>query len=192
MNELRLYFTFEPGKILGNRMGVRLTVDQPAAHQIQLLLRQDSGEVAQFLLFVFVIAGALFLLTPQVRSSPAPLLGLVGAAVAWCAVARSARECYLFDRAARTVRLERVSLLGRSDELLSIQEVAAVQQALRGPDDDRLVLELVTGRGEVQLRLPRRFTTLGLADQSRVGRLVADHLGLALRLAPDSSAAAGG
>src|SRR4030095_12431973 len=68
-------------------MGARVTIDQPAPHQIQLVLRQDSAEVARFMLFVLVITGALLLLVPQARSSPGPLLGLVGAAVGWCVVA---------------------------------------------------------------------------------------------------------
>ena len=97
----------------------------------------------------------------------------------------SAREVYLFDRAARAVRVQRVSLLGRSEELLSVEEVITVQQAVRGPDDNRLVLELVTRRGEVRLRLPRRLTTLGAAEQDSVGRLIAGHLGVPLRLALD-------
>src|SRR5687768_4717893 len=101
-------------------MGAQISIEQPAPHQIQLVLRQDSGEVARFMVFVLVIAGALFLVMPQARSEPALLLGLVGVAVAWCVVAASARELYLFDRSARTVRVRRVSLLGRSDELLSI------------------------------------------------------------------------
>ena len=95
----------------------------------------------------------------------------------------SAREVYLFDRAARAVRVQRVSLLGRSEELLSVEEVITVQEAVRGPDDNRLVLELVTRRGEV--RLPRRLTTLGAAEQDSVGRLIAGHLGVPLRLVLD-------
>ena len=166
-------------------MGARVTIDQPAPHQIQLVLRQDSAEVARFMLFVLVITGALLLLVPQARSSPVPLLGLVGAAVGWCVVAGSAREVYLFDRAARAVRVQLVSLLGRSEELLSVEEVITVQQGVRGPDDNRLVLELVTRRGEVRLRLPRRLTTLGAAEQDSVGRLIAGHLGVPLGLVLD-------
>jgi hypothetical protein len=56
-------------------MGARVTIDQPAPHQIQLVLRQDSAEVARFMLFVLVITGALLLLVPQARSSPVPCLG---------------------------------------------------------------------------------------------------------------------
>jgi hypothetical protein len=167
-------------------MAARISIDQPASHQMQLLLRQDSGEIVRFLLFVLLIAGALFVLIPQVRSSPAPLLGLVGVAIAWGAIAASASECYLFDRTARTVHIERLSLLGRTEKLVSIQRAVAVQQVVRGPDDNRLVLELITGWGEMQLRLPRRLTTLEPGEERRVGRLVADHLGLPLLMSEAS------
>ena len=130
-------------------MSAGVAIDQPTPHQIQLLLRQDSAEVTRFMLFILVIVVAFFLLMPQARSSSMPLLGLVGAAVGWCAVASSAREIYLFDRAARTVCVQRISLLGRFEEFFSVEEVVAVQQAVRGPDDNRLVLELVTEFGEV-------------------------------------------
>src|SRR5215813_11527946 len=73
-------------------MSAGVAIDQPTPHQIQFLLWQDSAEVPRFMLFVLVIAVAFFLLMPQARSSPMPLLGLVGAAVGWCAVAGSARE----------------------------------------------------------------------------------------------------
>jgi len=168
-------------------MSAAVAIDQPAPHQIQLLLRQDSAEVTRFMLFVLIIALAFFLLMPQACSSPVPLLGLVGAAVGWCAIAGSAREVYLFDRAARTVRVQRISLLMRFEEFLSVQEVVAVQQAVRGPDDNRLVLELVTELGELRLRLPHRINTLGAADQDSVGRLIAGHLGIRLRPAPNQS-----
>src|SRR5215510_11705728 len=110
-------------------MSAGVAIDQPTPHQIQFLLWQDSAEVPRFMLFVLVIAVAFFLLMPQARSSPMPLLGLVGAAVGWCAVAGSAREVYLFDHAARTVRVQRISLLGRFEEFFSVEEVVAVQQA---------------------------------------------------------------
>jgi hypothetical protein len=97
-------------------MSAGVAIDQPAPHQIQLRLRQDLAEVTRFMLFVMVIAVAFFLLMPQARSSPVPILGLVGAAVGWCAIAGSAREVYLFDRAARTVRVQRISLLGCFEE----------------------------------------------------------------------------
>jgi hypothetical protein len=63
-----------------------------------LVLRQDWAELTRFLLFILVVAGAIFLLMPEARSQPAPLLILVGAAVAWCVVAGTAEERYLFDR----------------------------------------------------------------------------------------------
>jgi hypothetical protein len=158
-----------------------MTVDQPAPHEVRLVLRQDWGEVTRFMLFVLVLGGALFLIMPEARTAPAPLLGLVGAAIAWCAVAVTAEERYLFDRADRTVRVRRVSLLGRSEEGRSLAEVCAVQQAVSGPDDNRRVLELVTEDGQVRLRLPRRFNTLSALDHDTVGRLIAKHLGLPLR-----------
>jgi hypothetical protein len=113
-------------------MSAWITIDHPAPHQLRLVLRQAWGEVTRFLFFVLLLAGALLLLVPQARTTPAPLLGLVGTAIAWCAIAGSARECYLFDRAARTVHIQRGSLLGRSDKLASLKEVGVVQQAERG------------------------------------------------------------
>ena len=41
--------------------------------------------------------------------APAPLLALIGAAVTWGAVARTAHDGYLLDRAARTIHVRRVS-----------------------------------------------------------------------------------
>jgi hypothetical protein len=167
-------------KKLALGMGARIIIEQPTSDQLQLLLRQDFGEVMRFLFFVLFTAGALFVLIPQVRSWPAPLLGLLGGGIAWGAIAASASECYLFDRTARTLRIERLSLLGRTEQLISIQRAVAVQQVVRGPQDNRLVLELITGWGEMQLRLPHRLITLEPGEQLRVGRLIADHLGLPL------------
>ncbi len=159
-------------------MGVRISIDQPMPHQIQLQLRQDSGELVRFVVFVLAVIVALLLLMPQARTSPAPYAGVLAVALGWCLVAATAREAYLFDRMAETVSVQRSSLLWTSGKLLSVTDVAAVQEALSGPDNNRLVLELVTDRGKVLLRLPRRLTTLDRTDRSEVGRLLADHLGV--------------
>jgi hypothetical protein len=170
--------------VMDDPMSASITIDHPAPHQLRLVLRQGSGEVTRFLFFVLLIAGALLLLVPQARTTPAPLLGLVGVAIAWCAVSSSAHESYLFDPTARTAHVQRSSALWRSNELVSLEAVRAVQLAVRGPDDNRRVVELVTHDGRVQLRLPRRLNTLSASDHADVGRLIADHLDVSFRRAP--------
>lgn len=164
-------------------MGSLASIHQPTPNQVQLRLRQNSVELVRFVVFVLSVVGALLLLMPRARTSPASYLGAVGVAFGWSLIAATAREAYLFDRMAQTVSVRRSLLFWTSGKLLSMTEVAAVQEALSGPDNNRLVLELVTDRGKVLLRIPRRLTTLDRTDRSTVGRLIAVHLGVPFRSA---------
>lgn len=162
-------------------MSTRVATDRPRKNQLRAVLRQGRGEVATFIFFVLAIIGALLLFVPQASSVSTPLLALGGVAVAWCLLALSATESYVFDSEARTVTVQRAWMLGKSRLLLSIPSVLAVHQVVRGVDDDRHLLELVDHTDEVRLQLPRRFNTLGASEQESLGRQIADHLGIQLR-----------
>jgi len=162
-------------------MSTRVATDRPRKTQLRVVLRQGRGEVATFIFVVFAIIGALLLFVPQANHVSTPLLALVGVAVAWCVLALSATESYLFDSEARTVTVQRAWLLGNSRLVLAIPSVVAVRPVVGGVDDDRRLLELVAHTDEVRLQLPRRFNTLGASEQENLGRQIADHLGIPLR-----------
>jgi len=162
-------------------MSTRVATDRPRKNQLRVVLRQAHGEVATFIFFVLAIIGALLLFVPQPSHLSAPLLALAGVAVAWSALTLTASETYLFDSEARTVSVHRAWLLGNVRQVLAIPSVQAVQQVVRGVDDDRRQLELVAESDKVRLRLPRRFNTLGASVHENLGRQIADHLGITLR-----------
>jgi hypothetical protein len=140
-----------------------------------------------FVVFVAGVAAALYVLMPAARARPAPLVGVVTLALGWAGVARRAREEYLVDQPARTLTARRVGLLGllgllgRREEQMGTHEISAVRLDRRGPDNDRLVVELVGIDRRVRLRLPRRVNTLTAHDQSTIARLLAEQLGVPLQ-----------
>jgi len=81
-------------------MGARISVDHLASGELHIALRQDEPEVIRFALFVALIVGALYALTPATRTSPGWLLALLVLASAWSAIALTAREVYTIDATA--------------------------------------------------------------------------------------------
>lgn len=135
----------------------------------------------RFGVFVLVILAALYVLIPEARTAPGWLVALLALTSGWSVVALAAREVYLFDEAAGTIDVLRSSLLSRPRQRLGAADVAAVRIVTGGPDNDRLLVELVAAAGKLRLRMPRRLTTLSAAGQSEIGRLIAEQLGVPLR-----------
>jgi hypothetical protein len=159
-------------------MSALVTLDRSTAGQIRIVLRESKGGGVGFLVFVGIVAVGLYLLMPAARNAPGPLVGLLAVAVGWAGFAMSAREEYIVDRDSRTVRARYWSLLGLREDQVKGEEIAAVRLGIGGPDDDRLLVELLEARGKVRLRLPRRVNTFSSSDQKTVGRLLAESLSL--------------
>jgi hypothetical protein len=162
-------------------LSAEVTIDRLATGQVRIAMREGWGGIAWFVLFVVCVAVALFALMPQARAQPGWLIGVVAAALAWAGIARHGREEYLVDRQTRSVTARRSGLLDRREDQVSGQEISAVRLARSGPDDDRLVVELLANQRVVRLRLPRRINTLTASDQASIGRLLAEHLDVPLQ-----------
>jgi hypothetical protein len=162
-------------------MSARVTIDRVTPDQARITVREGSGGVVTFVLFVTGIAVVLSWLIPAARTSPGPLLLLVTIALAWSGIALSAREVYVVDRGTRTVAARYSWLFGHREDRLTAGEIAAVRLGIGGPDDDRRLVELLGATGKVRLRLPRRVNTLTPMDQKTVGRLLAEYLSVPLQ-----------
>jgi hypothetical protein len=158
----------------------QVTVDRLTPAQVRIAMREGGGGVVSFIIFVVVVATALYALMPQARARPAPLVGFLAVALGWAGIGWRAREEYIVDQTARSLTARHVWLLGQREEHVSAHEISAVRLARRGPDD-RFVVELLANHRQVRLRLPRRINTLTARDQSRIGELVAQHLGVPLQ-----------
>ena len=161
-------------------MNAEATIDRSAPGQVRIVLREGTAGVATFAGFVVAIAAAIYLVMPAARAQPGTLGGIVGAALAWAAVAGGAREEYLVSQGTG-LTARQVWLFGRREDQVSAEEVTAVRLARAGPDDDRRVVELVGLRKEMRLRVPRRFNTLSVTDQRAIGQLLAEHFGVPLQ-----------
>jgi hypothetical protein len=157
----------------------QVTIDRLTPAQVRIALREGGGGVVSFMVFVVVVATALYALMPQARAQPAPLVGFLAVALGWAGIGWRAREEYNVDQTTRSLTARHVWLVGQREEQVCAHEISAVRLARRGPDD-RFVVELLATNRQVRLRLPRRINTLTARDQSRIGRLVAEHLGVPL------------
>ena len=108
-------------------------------------------------------------------------MALLGVAAGWSAVALAGREVYTIDTERGTIAMEVSSVLGRRSQSIPVDEVTAVQLSIGGPDDNRLLVDLVAEDGTTRLRLPRCLTTLSERDQVELGRLFAERLDVPLR-----------
>jgi hypothetical protein len=162
-------------------LAAEVTIERLAPGRVRIAVREGLAGIVQFVVFVALIAVALYALMPEARARPAPLLGLVIVALGWAGIARRAREEYVVDESARSVTARRMGLLEPGEDQVNAPEISAVRLARSGVDDDRLVVELLGPHRQVRLRLPRRVTTLTARDQSDIGRLVAEHLGVPLQ-----------
>jgi hypothetical protein len=157
------------------------SIAHDAPGHVRIVVREGGPGVEGYLGFVIIIAAAIYALMPAARANPLPLLLVLAIALAWAVIARTAREVYLLDGTARSLTASYESLFGRREKQVSGSDVTSVRLARGGPNDDRLLVELM-GRGrEVRLRLPKRVNTLSASDQQEVGRLVAEHLGVPLQ-----------
>jgi len=158
----------------------QVTIDRLTPAQVRIAMREGGGGVVGFVVFVLLVATALYALMPQARAQPAPLVGFLAVALGWASIGWRAREEYIVDQTERSLTARHVWLVGQREEQVRAHEISAVRLARRGPDD-RFVVELLATQGQVRLRLPRRINTLSARDQSRIGRLMAEHLGLPLQ-----------
>ncbi len=162
-------------------MSARLTIDESAEESVWIELRQNGAEVVRFAAFTVISLAALYQLVPGARTAPGLLLALLGVAAGWSAVALAGREVYTIDTERGTIAMVVSSVLGRRSQSIPIDEVSAVQLSVGGPDDNRLLINLVAADGTTRLRLPRCLTTLGEREQVELGRLFAEQLDVPLR-----------
>jgi hypothetical protein len=148
--------------------------------QIRIALREGEGGIVGFVIFIAVLCTALYWLMPGVETNPGPLFACMAVAFGWTIFGWRAEEEYVLDQASRSLTARRVGLLRRREKQVRAAEISAVRLARSGADD-RFVVELLGQRRRVHLRLPRRINTLTASDQSRIGRLVAEHLGVPLQ-----------
>ena len=161
-------------------MSAETTIAHAAPGHVRIDVREGGPGVIGYLGFVIIIAAAIYALMPAARANPLPLLLALAIAVAWALIARTAREEYLLDGTTRSLTARYVWLLGRREKQVNGSDVTSVRLVRGGPDDDRLLVELMGPGREVRLRMPKRVNTLSESDQEAVGRLVAEHLGVPL------------
>jgi hypothetical protein len=161
-------------------MGAEVTLDRDQPQRLRIVLREGGIDLLWFVAVVMAIVLALYLLSPDARAHPALLVGLSLAAVVWTLAARRAHEILTIDRAERTLTTQRVSVFGEREQQLNWRDISAIRLATIGLDSDRLVIELMGDQQHVALRLPRRIHTLSAEDQSGLGRLVSENLGVPL------------
>ena len=159
----------------------QVTIDRLTPAQVRIVMREGSGGIVGFVVFVAVLATALYALMPQVRAQPVPLFGFLAVAFGWAGIGWRAREEYILDQSTRSLTARRRGLLGQREERVYVHEISAVRLARRGPDE-RHVVELLGSSRQVRLRLPRRINTLSVGDQAGIGRLVAEQLDLPMQV----------
>ena len=162
-------------------VSARVTIDGASDDRVRIELRQSAGEVTQFVAFVLIVLGALYTSLPKAREAPALLLALLGIAVGWVTVAMTGRELYTIDESTGTIDALISATVWRHRQQIPIRHVVAVRMATGGPDDNRLLVEVVDADGSVRLRLPHRISTLDERDQAEIARLIAARLDLPLR-----------
>jgi len=158
----------------------QVTIDRLTLGQVRIAMREGGGGVLSFVVFVLLLAAASYALIPEARAQPVYLVGFLAVALGWAAVGWRGGEEYILDQSARSLTARRFGLLGGREDEVGGHEISAVRLARRGPDD-RFVVELLGTHRQVRLRLPRRINTLTPHDQSRIGRLMAEHLGVPLQ-----------
>ena len=161
-------------------MSARVTIDESADESVWIELRQNGAEVVRFAAFAAIVLAGLYQLAPGARTAPGMLLALLGVAAGWCAVALAGREVYTIDTERGTIAITVSSVLGRRSQTVPVDEVSAVQLSVGGPDDNRLLVDLIAEDGTARLRLPRCLTTLTECDQAEIGRLLAERLDVPL------------
>jgi hypothetical protein len=87
-------------------------------------------------------------------------------------------DTYITERG--TIAMMVSSVLGRRSQNVPVEEVSAVHLSIGGPDDNRLLVDLIGKDGTARLRLPRCLTTLTERDQAEIGRLLAERLDVPL------------
>lgn len=162
-------------------MSTRVSIQHPARGVLQIELRQEASEVIRFMVFVAIVAGALYALAPAVRSSPGWLVVLTFLATTWATIAVTAREVYTIDIMARSITAERSSVFGNQRQSIETREVAVIDLTTGGPDNNRRLVALIGRDGSRLLRLPGRMTTLSEADQTAIGAAISDQLGVPCR-----------
>lgn len=161
-------------------MSARVTIDDSVDESVWIELRQNGAEVVRFAAFAAILLAALYQLVPGARTAPGLLLALFGVAAGWSAVALAGREVYTVDTERGTIAMMVSSVLGRRSQNVPVEEVSAVQLSIGGPDDNRLLVDLVAKDGTARLRLPRCLTALTERDQAEIGRLLAERLDVPL------------
>lgn len=161
-------------------MSARVTIDESVDESLWIELRQNGAEVVRFAAFTVIVLAALYQLVPGARTASGFLLALLGLAAGWSAVALAGREVYTIDTERGTIAMMVSSVLGRRSQNVPVEEVSAVQLSIGGPDDNRLLVDLIGKDGTARLRLPRCLTTLTERDQAEIGRLLAERLDVPL------------
>ena len=115
----------------------QVTIDRLTPAQVRIAMREGSGGIVGFVVFVAVLATALYALMPQVRAQPVPLFGFLAVAFGWAGIGWRAREEYILDQSTRSLTARRRGLLGQREERVYVHEISAVRLARRGPDERR-------------------------------------------------------
>ena len=113
----------------------QVTIDRLTPAQVRIAMREGSGGIVGFVVFVAVLATALYALMPQVRAQPVPLFGFLAVAFGWAGIGWRAREEYILDQSTRSLTARRRGLLGQREERVYVHEISAVRLARRGPDE---------------------------------------------------------
>ena len=159
----------------------KMTITQSSPNHLQITLRQNSTEVANFLAMAMLIGGALaFGVSSSLDSKIITLLIVLFLAGGWSAYALGCSEQYSFDRNINRYAIARLTPLGKSASDDSLQNLAYVSMETGGPDDNRRLVVLVESTGR-RIPLPRRINSLSEDDQRELGRAVSDFLNLPLR-----------
>ena len=83
---------------MGLSFGAQVTIERPTPARVRIAMREGGGGLVSFVVFVLVLATALYMLMPEARARPAPLLGLLAVASVWlsataCEAARGTSSC---------------------------------------------------------------------------------------------------
>lgn len=93
-------------------------------------------------------------------------------------------ECtrdHVVDSSNGVIDVTASSPLGRYRKQIGVEDIRAVRVLTGGPDNDRLLVELMGPDGDPRLGLPGRLTTLSARDQLEVARVLSDRLRVPLR-----------
>jgi len=165
---------------MSRQMSARVIIDE-SADVLWVELTQNAAEAIRFAAFVLMIVAAFYDLTPGAREAPGVLFAIFGIAAGWSIIALSGREVYVVDTSNGLIDVTASSPLGRYRKRIGVEDVGSVRLVTGGPDNDRLLVELVAPNGDPRVRLPRRLTTLSARDQLEVARVFAERLEVPLR-----------